>query len=155
MQLCRWLAIHRISSLVAKSPCAILIARAASTAAVSAPAVCVIAPPAVFSWIVPAAPPVPPVPTAVVMTTYDTTVPPARQQFMADAIPGAVVVQQNGIAYQITGTVDLSDIVEPTKLPSWITMSTLSDSNPNIPASTDGKPAIAAGMLAITSTPRP
>ena len=61
--------------------------------------------------------------------------------------PGAVVVQQNGIAYQITGTVDLADIVEPIALPSWITMSTLSDSNPNIPASTDGKPAIAAGTI--------
>jgi pimeloyl-ACP methyl ester carboxylesterase len=36
------------------------------------------------------------VPTAIVMTSYDTTVPPARQQFMADAIPGARVVPVSG-----------------------------------------------------------
>ena len=36
------------------------------------------------------------VPTAVVMTSYDTTVPTARQQVMADAIPGALVVPVNG-----------------------------------------------------------
>ena len=36
------------------------------------------------------------VPTAIVMTSYDTTVPPARQQFMADTIPGARVVPVDG-----------------------------------------------------------
>lgn len=36
------------------------------------------------------------VPTAVVMTTYDTTVPSTRQQAMADAIPGARVVPVSG-----------------------------------------------------------
>ena len=35
-------------------------------------------------------------PTAVVMTSYDTTVPTARQQAMADAIPGARVVPVSG-----------------------------------------------------------
>ena len=36
------------------------------------------------------------VPTAIVMTSYDTTVPPARQQFMADTIPGSRVVPVDG-----------------------------------------------------------
>jgi 3-oxoadipate enol-lactonase len=36
------------------------------------------------------------VPTAVVMTSYDTTVPPARQKIMAGAIPGALVVPVSG-----------------------------------------------------------
>jgi pimeloyl-ACP methyl ester carboxylesterase len=36
------------------------------------------------------------VPTAVVLTSYDTTVPPERQQAMADAIPGARVFPVSG-----------------------------------------------------------
>jgi 3-oxoadipate enol-lactonase len=36
------------------------------------------------------------VPTGVVLTTYDTTVPPARQQAMADMVPGARVFPVNG-----------------------------------------------------------
>lgn len=36
------------------------------------------------------------VPTAVVMTSYDTTVPTARQEAMAEAVPGALVVPVSG-----------------------------------------------------------
>jgi pimeloyl-ACP methyl ester carboxylesterase len=36
------------------------------------------------------------VPTAVVLTDYDTTVPPARQQAMAEMVPGARVYRVNG-----------------------------------------------------------
>jgi 3-oxoadipate enol-lactonase len=36
------------------------------------------------------------VPTSVVLTTYDTTVPPTRQQAMADMIPGASIVAVDG-----------------------------------------------------------
>ncbi len=36
------------------------------------------------------------VPTAVVMTRYDTTVPASRQQAMADAVPGARVFPVDG-----------------------------------------------------------
>ena len=36
------------------------------------------------------------VPTAVVMTRFDTTVPPARQQVIADSVPGARVFPVDG-----------------------------------------------------------
>lgn len=56
--------------------------------------------------------------------------------------PNPVVVQQNGLAFQITDTVVLEDLQVRT-LPGWITRTVLPNGNPAIPASTDGRPAIA------------
>jgi hypothetical protein len=59
---------------------------------------------------------------------------------------GAVLVQQNGRGVQIDGTPDLDDLGDLTTAPSWITITTLG-TNPPIPASTDGRPAIAGGTV--------
>lgn len=56
--------------------------------------------------------------------------------------PPGVVVQQNGLAFQITDTVVLEDLQART-LPGWITRTLLPVGNPAIPASTDGRPPIA------------
>jgi len=67
--------------------------------------------------------------------------------------PGAVVIQQNGLAYQITGTPNLDDVdlmadpattLESRVLPAWITRTYLANSNKYLPASTDGRPAVPA-----------
>lgn len=60
---------------------------------------------------------------------------------------GAVVVQVNGLAWTINTTPtasQLSDLATMTSVPSWVTRTVLPNANPAIPASTDGRPAIAA-----------
>lgn len=61
---------------------------------------------------------------------------------------GAVIVQQNGLAWRIDGTPSIDDLeLYPDSAPSWFTKQTLG-LNPPIPASTtDGKAAIAAGTV--------
>lgn len=57
----------------------------------------------------------------------------------------AVVVQQNGRGATINATPDLADIGDDmVAAPSWLTVTTLANGNPLIPASTDGKAAIPA-----------
>ena len=55
-----------------------------------------------------------------------------------------LLVQQNGLGYQITSTpvLPLDGI---TGLPSWVTRTVLGNNNPAIPASTDGHAAIPVG----------
>ncbi len=60
---------------------------------------------------------------------------------------GAVLITQNGLAYSITGTPDLADLAGLTTQPSWWTVTTLGNYNPALPASTDGKVAIAANTI--------
>jgi hypothetical protein len=57
---------------------------------------------------------------------------------------GATIVQQNGRYHRIDGTPQLDDLEDLTTQPSWYTVSNLGNGNPAIPASTDGKVAIAA-----------
>lgn len=66
---------------------------------------------------------------------------------------GAVVVQQNGLAHRLTGTVTIGDlgsflsswpVVGTVPAPTWYSRTVLPNGNPAIPASTDGKPAIPA-----------
>lgn len=62
---------------------------------------------------------------------------------------GAVLVTQNGLAFVIEGTPSLDDLEtarDTYTAPSWFSFYDLG-SNPAIPASTDGKPAIAAGTI--------
>ena len=63
--------------------------------------------------------------------------------------PGAVVVQQNGYAHSLTSdpsAPDLTAALAAKSKPSWYQIEELGP-NPAIPASTDGKPAIAAGTI--------
>lgn len=56
-----------------------------------------------------------------------------------------LVVQQNGLSTQINaGTVNFADLVGAIAPPSWISITTLANANPALPASTDGRPAVAA-----------
>jgi len=57
--------------------------------------------------------------------------------------PSAILVQQNGLAWRITGSVVLDDLGKKS-LPTWVTRTVLTNGNPAIPASADGRPAIAA-----------
>ncbi len=56
------------------------------------------------------------------------------------------VIQQNGIAHTITGLPNLDDLKLLPTVPSWYSTSD-TGLNPAIPASNDGKPAIAAGTI--------
>lgn len=60
--------------------------------------------------------------------------------------PGVVLAQQNGLRFQITGTVNYDDLVTRA-LPSWITRTVLANGNPALPASADGRPAVAANTV--------
>jgi hypothetical protein len=60
---------------------------------------------------------------------------------------GAVLVQQNGLGYQITATPNLGDLFGLVAPPSWFTITTLANANPAVPASTDGRPAIPANTV--------
>jgi hypothetical protein len=54
-----------------------------------------------------------------------------------------VLVQQNGLRWEIIDTPNLADIGRVGPLPSWMLKGKHNNANPPIPASTDGKPAIA------------
>lgn len=58
--------------------------------------------------------------------------------------PSAIVVQQNGLAFQLTGTPNLNDLAGLVALPGWCSRTVLPLANPPIPASADGKAAIPA-----------
>jgi len=58
----------------------------------------------------------------------------------------AVIVQQNGRGYNLSGTSNLDDIADLTTQPAWYIVTTLG-LNPAIPASADGRPAIASGTV--------
>ena len=57
-----------------------------------------------------------------------------------------LVVTQNGLQFQITGTPNFPDLVgnPPVGGISWFTITTLPNGNPALPASTDGRPAVSA-----------
>ena len=55
-----------------------------------------------------------------------------------------LVVQQNGLVFQLGSGINLADLVGATSPPSWVLITTLSNGNPALPASTDGRPAVAA-----------
>lgn len=55
-----------------------------------------------------------------------------------------VIIQQNGLAWHLNATPNLADLADAGGLPSWCTRTVLPNGNPAIPASTDGKAAIAA-----------
>jgi hypothetical protein len=57
---------------------------------------------------------------------------------------GGVLLQQNGLGWTLTGAPVLADLVDLSALPSWCSRVEL-HTNPWIPPSTDGKPALAAG----------
>lgn len=57
--------------------------------------------------------------------------------------PSAILVQQNGLAWRITGTVVLGDLSQKAQ-PTWVTRTVLASGNPKLPASADGRPAIPA-----------
>jgi len=57
---------------------------------------------------------------------------------------GMVVAQQNGLTWSLNATPVLADLANLVALPSWVTRTEKANANPPLPASADGKPAIAA-----------
>jgi hypothetical protein len=74
-------------------------------------------------------------------------------QLQYTGFSGAILVQQNGLAHYLSGTIDLADLATfvanwkaqtPSAFPSWYVRATLPNGNPALPASADGKAAIPA-----------
>jgi hypothetical protein len=75
-------------------------------------------------------------------------------QLYIQGFSGGFVVVQLGVKWSIVGTPDFADLSGAmTELPSWVSRDVLPNSNPPIPLSTDGKPAIAANTIPWWSMP--